>query len=285
MPQTTSRLGLIILGVAVIAVTAAVIWTLPAEPSRTVAPIAVESQEINVPTAEDLSPAPNPVDIRSLTVDGGSISLFSSGQLLTAGIDDAPAWSTIKVPIAIAALQNNMEFAQWVQPAIEWSSNEAATELWFSLGDQEQAGLRVEELLNDMEASADFSTTRAHFGAEAFGAVDWPLSEQVRFATQMWCAPEAGPVVESMGAIAEEHAWGLGQIEGARFKGGWGPNDETGEFQSRQFGLIPVEGGFAPVAIAATADSETAAREMLDEMARRVDAVRPQLDAVACVPQ
>lgn len=248
----------------------------PSEPSL----ISVDAKDAGLPPSDT-----EPIDVSQLVIDGGSVSLVSGGQVLTAGQDHMPAWSTMKVPIAIAALRNNPEVQDLVAPAIEWSSNDAAAELWDSMGLQEEAGAQVEQLLNELEISAEFPAATTHFGYDAFGAVDWPLSEQVRFSMHIGCLPEAASVTESMGNIAEEHSWGLGRIDGALFKGGWGSDDETGVFQSRQFGLLPVEGGYAPVAIAATAQdgSEETAQAMLDELANNIDRVRPQLKPVACM--
>lgn len=38
-----------------------------------------------------------------------------------------------------------------------------------------------------------------------------------------------------MGNSDEAQSYGLGVIEGAHFKGGWGPDDETGSYTVRQF--------------------------------------------------
>ncbi|KAB1552771.1 hypothetical protein F7232_03275 [Corynebacterium sp. 319] len=227
------------------------------------------------------------VKLADVAVDGGSIALVSHDRTLVYGQDDGPAWSTIKVPIAIAALQHDPATIDRVQPTIEWSSNEDAEALWFSMGNQAQAGEAVEELLHTTESAADLDKIPAHFtDAQAFGAVNWSLSEQVSFANQMWCVPEAEPVLESMANIAEEHRWGLGRIDGARFKGGWGPDDETGVYTARQFGVIPVPGGWAPVALSATAEdgTEGSAQEILNEMADKLNALKDRLAPSACVP-
>ena len=79
-----------------------------------------------------------------------------------------------------------------------------------------------------------------------------------------------------MGAIADDQRYGLGTIPGARFKGGWGP-DESGMYLVRQFGTIAVDGGEVGVAIAARPADGTYAtgQAMLTEIAAAVQRHMP----------
>jgi hypothetical protein len=60
--------------------------------------------------------------------------------------------------------------------------------------------------------------------------------------------------MDLMGQISPDQRWGLGEIDGAKFKGGWGPSLE-GDYLVRQLGVIPVRDGFAVVAVAAVPNS------------------------------
>ena len=60
--------------------------------------------------------------------------------------------------------------------------------------------------------------------------------------------------MDLMGQIEPDQRWGLGQIPGAKFKGGWGPSLE-GDYLVRQFGVIPVNDGLAVVAVAVEPNS------------------------------
>src|SRR5690606_38936782 len=65
---------------------------------------------------------------------------------------DETAWSTIKVPLAIAAVERaetEGAAAPWpqVEAAITRSDNGAATTLWSSLGPPQQAAQAVDEVL------------------------------------------------------------------------------------------------------------------------------------------
>ncbi|PQM49300.1 hypothetical protein C1Y40_00468 [Mycobacterium talmoniae] len=60
------------------------------------------------------------------------------------------AWSTIKVPLAIAALRANRDAAQPLAvKAITESDNAAAEQLWSQLGPPDQAARRVQDILRD----------------------------------------------------------------------------------------------------------------------------------------
>ncbi|MCU1641996.1 MAG: hypothetical protein JWN03_2271 [Nocardia sp.] len=73
----------------------------------------------------------------------------------------------------------------------------------------------------------------------------------------------------SSNARSDNQSWGLGGFVGASFKGGWGPDETTGAYTVRQFGLIPTRTGTLAVALAAQSDSGTfdAAAAALSKMA------------------
>ncbi|GAB4584272.1 hypothetical protein Ntsu_21040 [Nocardia sp. IFM 10818] len=166
-----------------------------------------------------------------------------------------PAWSTMKVPLALAALRQNSGYSGTASTAITYSDNSAADVLWQSLGAPAAAAQAVEAVLREGgDAVTKVPATRTRSEYSAFGQADWSLDDQVRFAAKLPCLPESGSVTSLMGQISYGQRWGLGNLDGAEFKGGWGP-DTGGNYLVRQFGLIPVEGGQVAVAIAAAPSS------------------------------
>ncbi|MGW0246931.1 hypothetical protein ACWDYH_09865 [Nocardia goodfellowii] len=204
------------------------------------------------------------VGLAIMPVGGGKMTVLGDW---TTGI----AWSTIKVPLAIAALRHDPEgVLSEVEAAITWSDNGAADALWASLGAGEEAARAVQQVLD--EAGADDSDTGApHTRLErsAFGATEWTLTDQVKFASKLPCLDQTDTVTKLMGEITPEQGWGLGKLDDVEFKGGWGPDDETGIYTVRQFGLVPTKSGRVAIAVAAQADSGTYddATALLDSLA------------------
>ena len=97
------------------------------------------------------------------------------------------------------------------------------------------------------------------------------MSDQAAFGANLTCLDGTKPVVEAMGEIVDYQSYGLGEIDGARFKGGWGP-DASGTYLVRQFGTIAVDGGEVGVAIAARPADGTyeSGQAMLTEIAGAV---------------
>ncbi|WP_084082756.1 hypothetical protein [Corynebacterium freneyi] len=186
------------------------------------------------------------------------------------------AWSTSKVPVAIAAVRQagaaDASIQSNINAAITVSDNVAAEALWASLGDPATAAAATTAVLRDggdAVTTANAERTRPEY--TAFGQTQWALPDQARFGAHLTCLDGAGPVIEAMGAITDDQRYGLGTIPGARFKGGWGP-DESGMYQVRQFGTIAVDGGEVGVAIAARPADGTYAtgQAMLTEIAAAV---------------
>ncbi|MFC4374939.1 hypothetical protein ACFO5K_12590 [Nocardia halotolerans] len=179
-----------------------------------------------------------------------------------------PAWSTIKIPLAIAALRADAAYSTSAAAAITASDNSAADTLWGSLGRGAEAAAAVESVLRE---GGDTNTTvpavRTRSDASVFGQAQWALADQVRFASQLPCLPRSERVVGLMQQIVVSHRWGLGAFTSAEFKGGWGP-DTSGNYLVRQFGLIDSPSGRVAVAFAAQPDSGAFAdgMTMLDKM-------------------
>ena len=188
------------------------------------------------------------------------------GPVSAGEVSDVAAWSTSKVPVAIASSRDNEWVADLVPTMISESDNDAAETLWVAMGGPNDAAAAVNEVL------AEGGDVTTEFDAMvAPGDTRWELEDQAAFAANLSCIDGAEPVLEAMGEIVDYQSYGLGQIDGARFKGGWGPDDEGG-YLSRQLGMIPVEGGVVGVAIAARPEDATdeTGREMLDALAEAI---------------
>ena len=173
-------------------------------------------------------------------------------QPVTAGEwSTGTAWSTIKVPLAIAGLRETdpPEVTEAMRAAITQSDNEAAESIWASLGDPAAAAVKVEAVLAEADAPTTVESRKVRPEFTAFGQTTWSLGDQATFLSSAACDPRNQPIMDLMGQIASDQLWGLGQIEGAKFKGGWGPSLE-GNYLVRQFGVIPVNDGAAVVAVA-----------------------------------
>lgn len=192
----------------------------------------------------------------------------------TGDFKTGPAWSTSKVPIAVAYVRQSGVDPQ-VEAAVTVSDNDAAESLWYSLGDDATAGATTDEILREgHDTRTVMGTDRIRAEYTVFGQTQWDLRDQATFGANLQCI-EAGPqVADLMGQIAEEQSYGLGRIPGAHFKGGWGPDDE-GIYLVRQFGYLPGKkpGTFVGVAIAAQPDDGTyeTGQQMLDRIAKAIE--------------
>ena len=215
-------------------------------------------------TSTSAAPAAGPAEGAEVNVDVlYALAYLDNGSVVTAGdLETTVAWSTSKVPVAVAALRavedgTSLSDATTVQgnvtSAITASDNGAAQALWDSLGDPATAGAKVEDVLREGgDASTTVQTQVVRDGFTSFGQTLWSTADQVRFAGELSCLAGAQPVLTAMGQISAGQDYGLGRIPEARYKGGWGP-DTSGSYQVRQFGLVPgADGTLVPVAVAVT---------------------------------
>ncbi|AQQ14720.1 hypothetical protein CGLAU_03715 [Corynebacterium glaucum] len=202
----------------------------------------------------------------------GSVAISVAGVhgQYTAG-DDRPvlAFSTMKVPLAIVALRQDAGLYPDAEAAVTRSDNEAT---W-----------RMEEVVPatavaDVIAQAGSRTTNS---AGWRMGTQWTTSDQAQFASGLRCVEGHEPVLDMMGRIVPEQRWGLGRIEGARFKGGWNFHEDG--HVARQFGLIPGPNGDVAVAITAySPDGYVGSYRMLDELADGLAKLTPQLPTSRC---
>ena len=182
---------------------------------------------------------------------GRSGAVFSAGSGVTqvGGLTSGAAWSTIKVPLAIAALGDGLETL--AVRAITESDNDSASALWESLGPPDVAAAAVERVLvaaGDTETRVQTEVVQPPY--TPFGQTEWTLAAQQRFAAGLSGVPGAEPVLELMRRVVPEQRWGLATIDpGAAIKGGWGP-DPPGRALVRQFGIFTAKGTRVAAAIA-----------------------------------
>ncbi|BBX46634.1 hypothetical protein GCM10009641_42130 [Mycobacterium cookii] len=159
----------------------------------------------------------------------------------TAGV----AWSTIKVPLAIAAWRAGSASPDQLFATITQSDNAAAEQLWAQLG--EPAAQLVQSVIRDAGDEATVVESR-RLRAEytPFGQTRWSLADQARFAAGLPQVPDASRVLDLMRNLSSDHRWGLA-AKGYAAKGGWGPGI-TGGYLVRQFAIVS---GTVGVAVAA----------------------------------
>ncbi|GAB3703337.1 hypothetical protein [Corynebacterium nasicanis] len=180
---------------------------------------------------------------------GGSagVAVSDGREIYTAGdMTAVPAWSTIKVPLAIAALRVDPEMAPSAAAAIRVSDNAAAETLWLASG-----AVGVDAVLAEGQAGTVVNQEVRRPEFSIFGQTAWSAADQARFAAHLPCIAGGEPVLQDMAAIDPSQSWGLGTLAGARFKGGWGP-DLNGTYTARQLGLAPGADGERAVAVVAT---------------------------------
>ncbi|AZA10069.1 hypothetical protein [Corynebacterium pseudopelargi] len=241
-------------------------------------------------TAESSTPDPGvSADLPQAILDAVSDVEADTGSrvslAISSGVDQQPqfagslapkqeAWSTIKVPLSIAALRQDPSLEPTMYLAITQSDNGAATQMWEALGGGEQAAAAVEAVLAEagVEVDVPAEKTRAQFSA--FGQTMFSTGQQASFAAALPTLDGAAPVLEAMGEVVAGQDYGLGTFEGARYKGGWGP-DTSGAYLVRQFGLV----GDTAIAIATKpADGTYESGQVV--LTKIAQAIKPHLDSL-----
>jgi hypothetical protein len=172
-------------------------------------------------------------------------------QLVFGDWTSGPAWSTSKVPLTIAALdeENPPKVTDLMRSAITESDNAAAESIWEKLGDPVTAAHKVEAVLRKYgdPTTVEWRKVRPEF--TAFGQTIWSLSDQARFTAAAVCDSATAPIFTLMGQVEGDQRWGLATIADTRFKGGWGPS-RTGNYLVRQLGVLKTSTGLTAVAVA-----------------------------------
>jgi hypothetical protein len=216
---------------------------------------------------------------------GLAVAAVDNGQSVTIWGDwqQGPAWSTIKVPLVIAAYRQQHEVTDKMKAAITESDNAAAEALWAQLGDPPTAAQQVQQILQETGDPTTVESRRLRTEFTAFGQTIWSLTNQVRFTAGAFCNPANAPIFDLMGQVEPQQTWGIGTIPGAQFKGGWGPST-SGKYLVRQIGVLNTPHGKVAVAIAAepASGSFDDGKRALDEAATWLTAHLAQLPAGQC---
>lgn len=241
-----------------------------------------------------LTPTPSPTlavvpPDPELVADFDAVTTALGGEYALAWVDrdglhvlgelgDQAAWSTIKVPLAIAAAQHAASQRPpgqagptnpWpdVEAAITRSDNDAAARLWGSLGQPEEAAAAVDEVLSAYDSGGTATqqeVVRPPFSS--FGQTQWSLPDQARFAAALACSDEtsvAAQVRAAMARVVPDHRWGIGGLADPHLKSGWGPVP-AGAYTLRQLGDGTVDDQRYAMAVAGRAASGTYAQAGAD---------------------
>lgn len=276
-PHASRALVIVVTAVAataIMALAAVITIRVTHNPTATTAP----TQTPNHPTSATAAPAPapspsptpppGPGDPTSLEDDftqlanslhakvGMAVSAVGDGQpAKTFGAwSEGPAWSTIKVPLVIAAYRQQKQITDAMRAAITESDNASAESVWGGLGDAPTAAHKVEQILRETGDPTTVESKKVRPEFTIFGQTIWSLVNQVKFIASASCNSENDPVFDLMGQIAAGQSWGLGEISGTKFKGGWGPS-RSNKYLVRQIGVLTTQAGKIAVAIAAEPDS------------------------------
>lgn len=208
--------------------------------------------------------------------EGIAVTTLRGTPVQTLGsLTGGTAWSTAKVPVAMAAIDAGVGSSGDLRQAITASDNAAAERLWSALGGGSRAARAATAQLR---AAGDGRTTvqsqRLRPGFTAFGQTAWRLSDQARFVAGMACSAQGAGVLGLMGSVIPAQRWGLGQAGSSqRLKGGWGPGLTPGAadgWMERQMGIVTVAGRPVVIAIASGAPGHEAATISLTRLARWV---------------
>ena len=212
------------------------------------------------PSRAILSPADRASFGRLQAKLGGRIGLAVSGlgpgqkvQRLGA-VNDVIAWSTSKVPIAMAIYDAGLapRHQADLRAAITASDNAAAERLWAALGGGTQAAQAADaQLVAAGDSRTQIEPNRLRAGFTPFGQTDWALTDQTRFTAGMACLDAGAQVLGLMNQTVPAQRWGLGATGvPAQLKGGWGPGSQPGVgggYLDRQMGVLTIHR--KPVAI------------------------------------
>ncbi|MEP9413098.1 hypothetical protein ABLE92_01920 [Gordonia sp. VNQ95] len=180
------------------------------------------------------------VGVAVAPVGGASRPTITLGDL-TPGV----AWSTIKVPLAVAAERENGESASESNAIIN-SDNASAEALWASLGSNEEASRKVTAVLREGgNPNVVVPSVQQRAGFTIFGQTVWTLPAAATFVGHLPCMPGTEHVVSLMGQVAGNQQWGVEVMrlpKATAVKGGWGPGVD-GSYLVRQIGLITYRSG------------------------------------------
>lgn len=261
----------------------------PVTPSATVAALTTTTAAPPPPVAWDPAALQAAYDALAPALPGTvgvGVAAVGSDVVITLGAwSNGVAWSTIKVPLTISALQSDpVNAATLTSTAITVSDNAAAEQLWAMLGAPPDAATEVEAVLRDGgDAITAVQSQRVRPEFTAFGQTDWSLTQQTLFTAHLPCLPEAAAVIGLMSQISPGQQWGLARIDGSASKAGWGPGTD-GSYLVRQLAVVPTGNGQTAVTLAAEPSDGSFASgiAMLDQLQAWVEANESLLPSGRC---
>jgi hypothetical protein len=184
---------------------------------------------------------------------GGSMGLsyasFGQPAKSFGDLSGGVGWSTMKIPVAIAAVTqanghpSRVTLGQ-MRLAITESDNNAAMAVWAGLGSPTTAAAQTQAILRqggDTTTVVPSQVLRP--GYTPFGQSNWSLADQATFAASLPCMANASQVLGLMGQITSSQRWGMGTLANTvAFKGGWGP-DTDGAYLVRQMAVVHLGDG------------------------------------------
>ena len=202
--------------------------------THVITPSSLAPSPVPAPVLEQLQPQLQAAVDAVVAQYGGTAELaVSDGRDAVGSPEQDPqvAWSTSKVPIAVAALRKDPSLLPVAESAITASDNFAAETLWATVEPAE-----VEAVLREAGVDLPMNTVVLRPGFTAFGQTRWGTREQAVFASNLRCVAGADEVLDMMRKVVPEQRYGLGVLPDVAFKGGWGPGDD-GKYTVRQLGL------------------------------------------------
>ncbi|GAA4665912.1 hypothetical protein GCM10023197_21200 [Gordonia humi] len=193
---------------------------------------------------------------------GLSITPVGGDEAMNFGtVRTARAWSTLKVPVSIAAERaNGKKVVADIRPAIRASDNDAAERLWASMDDDKTAVADVTAVLREGHDSVTRIRSSLSRPSSYPGATNWTLEQQSVFGAHLPCLPDSSRVLGYMRTVESNQQWGVKTMRKrgvtTAVKGGWGPvNDATGKYVVRQLGVVTTPRGAFAVSMAALPSS------------------------------
>jgi hypothetical protein len=168
------------------------------------------------------------------------------------------AWSTIKVPLVLAHLQQvaGSGADDLIAAALQRSDNAAAQQLFDQIADADGgltgASADIDEVLRQGgDDETQVNTKQPPGGFSTYGQTQWSLALGTRFfqALGRGCLrPRDGSrrVLGLMSQVVADQRWGVGRARfggasAVRLKGGWGPGAD-GRYLVRQFAIVEAPG-------------------------------------------
>lgn len=207
-------------------------------------------------------------------------------------LQSGSAWSTIKVPIAEAVVEDaggssslDTSTTAEISAALRNSDNAAAESLWGMLvsthGGASGAAGAVQNVLAEGGDSSTAVSTVGRAGFSPYGQTEWSLASQATFMASLaaGCLQGSSYLLGEMGQVSSDQRWGLGTVGSQAFKGGWGPGAD-GRYLVRQMGTL--NGNAVAIAALPSDGSFGTGTQMLDQLGQWVATNLPKSAGGGC---